>query len=340
LTTVKGIPPALLEKAEDDEPDSQFELATRYRDGRGTTKNLKQAFMWFRKAALNGHPQGMLALSQCHLHHRGTPANPREAYIWALLFQACADSPDAATFAASQELLLPEEDQLAAQDEASVRHQILCERPLKESDLNVSPADLPRKEAPPKQENKPGNPPVEPEAAPAPNPPPEQPAELDDDPEPSPGHAYKYLRNVKKNFDPGLVEFELVVPRKLRTTEDMDFTHIKIRYNKKDSDKKALSDFTREKVNKKQRRLLICLAAQNSVSDPEQRAKNIKRILSVDADPTSVSRLNKMFEEIFPGCKKSDADKMLNRKQGLVNIRLAIDTAMIINARDYACCRL
>lgn len=325
MTTLKGISPALLVKAEDDEPDSQFELATRYRDGRGTTKNLKQAFTWFRKAALNGHPRAMLALSQCHLHHRGTTANPREAYIWALLFQACADSADAATFADSLELILPEEDQLAAQDEASIRHQILCERPLKESDLNVAPEDLPRKAAPPA-------PLLNLEPVPAEDP--------GNDPEPSPGLAYKYARNVRKTFDPGLVEFELVVPRKLKKTEDMDFTHIRIRYNKKDSDKKALSEFTKIRINKKQRRLLICLAAQNSVSDPEQRAKNIKRILSLDADPTSVSRLNKMFEEIFPGCRKSGADKMLNRLQGLVNIRLTIDTAMIIKARDYAFCRL
>jgi hypothetical protein len=140
---------ALQQNAEEGKPDSQFELATHYRDGRGTTKNLKKAFAWFRKAALNGNPRAMLALSQCYLHHRGTRSNLREAYIWALLFQTWHGGPDALTFADPLELVLPEEDMLEAQDEASIRHQILCERPLDEADLNVSPNDPPREPKPP-----------------------------------------------------------------------------------------------------------------------------------------------------------------------------------------------
>ncbi|MGC9362805.1 MAG: hypothetical protein ACP5F3_07750, partial [Candidatus Syntrophosphaera sp.] len=158
MTGKKAELEALQRNAEEGKPDSQFELATNYRDGRGTTKNLKKAFAWFRKAAFNREPRAMLALSQCYLHHRGTRANLREAYIWALLFQTWQSGPDALTFADSLELLLPEEEVLEAQDEASIRHQILCERPLLETDLNLASDDPPREADPaPSQAEKPAS---------------------------------------------------------------------------------------------------------------------------------------------------------------------------------------
>jgi len=303
------------------------------REGRGTIKNIRNAFKTLLKAACQGHAKSMKEISNMYHKGVGTKQNIKESYIWALL--AKANDPDLISmdYETSLENQLESSEIMEAQDEAGKRYGLLSITSLDENEFlddGFKPLNEPSKrEQAPTQVEK-NSSPKEDNTRNAEN----------CDPDPSPGVTYKYVRNVKKNFDPSLVEFELVAPRKLRKTEDMDFTHLKITYNHRDSDKKSIAEFSKHKITRVHRRLLICLAAQNSINDPEKRAVAIKRILCEQAAKDTVSRLNSLFNLIFPDCVKTKADKMLNRQTGLVNIRLKIDTTKIINARDYGSCWL
>lgn len=161
-----------------------------------------------------------------------------------------------------------------------------------------------------------------------------------EDYEPTHTIQYSYLKECKKRFNPELVTLELVVPRKLKNTETMDFTRLKISYDGKDTDVKNIMMYTKIRLNEKQRRLLILLAAQNSISDKELRAKRIHRILSDRRWETSASILNHMFKSIFPGCSLPNKNCMINRQSGYIAPKLKIDTTKITNARDYPLCGL
>ena len=41
-------------------------LATCYKNGEGTEKNLERAFHWYQKAAINGNKEAMFNLANCY----------------------------------------------------------------------------------------------------------------------------------------------------------------------------------------------------------------------------------------------------------------------------------
>jgi len=74
----------LLEAAEASAPDACHRLGLAYRQGSpGRPRDDLSAALWFRKAAEQGHPEAMLALSEAYLGGHGVLRDPREAARWA-----------------------------------------------------------------------------------------------------------------------------------------------------------------------------------------------------------------------------------------------------------------
>ena len=320
------------------DPSAYYGCGWLYLKGKGVPKDTEEGFAHMLKAACCdiGNNRPLCFLAECYEKGVGVDKNPVEAYIWALMFFANEDGEDADAQTAVLERELTPAVARRAGKEAGRREKLRQEgeltpeyclaqaarykpRPLLQDKLTIIGRAI-----------------IPPEKAAGPT---ETPAE-DDDPEPSSSLAYAYLKQCKRNFKPELVEFELVVPRKLTKHEDMDFTRIKIRYNKKDTDAKDISLFYPLGINKAERKLLIILAAQNSEPDPLKRADKLLRVLSQNRAATSVSKLNRMYRAIFPGCQKSKADSLIGRQAGRVAIRLTIDTTMLAKARDYDACRI
>ena len=157
-------------------------------------------------------------------------------------------------------------------------------------------------------------------------------------PEPSPGIVYKYLPACKKGFNPELVTLELVLPRKLRKTETLDFTRLKISYDGRDTDAKNFTALIPFRVNKAERRLLVILAAQSSIADSEKRAESVRNILADHKNKERVSH-SAPCSAPFP-CANSRAERMISRQTGYVAPKLVIDTTKIVHARDYTLCGL
>lgn len=321
---------------------AQYQLSLIYINGDGTVKDEVNSFMWLFRSAWGGCKEAQYGLYEFYASDSLFKPDIREAYIWLLI----SNKPDwfRDEFTEPIEKNLAKTTRISAQKEAIKRKKMIENQTsipnFTDEEFEEWVMDRVKSESEPPEHEK--N--IEPKSRTnQTKKKPSQPISDDniaDDPEPSSGLAYKYVGNIRKNFDPSRVEFELVVPRKLKKTEDMDFTHIRIRYNKTNSDKKAISEYTRFRVNKAERKILICLAAQNSVSDKEKREENIRKILHEYSSGSNVSHLNRMFVNIFPNCIKTKSDRMLNRNTGLVNIKLSIDTTKIMNACDYDSCLL
>ena len=116
---------------------------------------------------------------------------------------------------------------------------------------------------------------------------------------------------------------ELVLPRKLRKTETLDFTRLKsamtARHRRQNFT--ALIPF---RVNKAERRLLVILAAQSSIADSEKRAESVRNILA-DHKTGKGQPPQRHVPRHFPGCANSRAERMISRQTGYV-AKLVIDT--------------
>jgi TPR repeat protein len=72
-------------RAEQGDPDAQYDLAERYHDGLGVSQNHQQAFLWFQRAAQQGHARAQTNLGLLLFLGRGTPPNPVDAVKWLTL---------------------------------------------------------------------------------------------------------------------------------------------------------------------------------------------------------------------------------------------------------------
>lgn len=298
--------------------------------GKGTVKSTKKGFTYLLRSACcySEHSIGAFKeLSNCYASGVGAKKNLIESYIWALMDYACEPCISKDKYITDMEKSLGLAELLElAQEEADKRfclreeEKLSWEYCLESAEKNLS---LIHKEPAP----------VKPK--PTPKPVVESDDTEDPDPNATPGIAYSYLSVCKKHFKPELVTLELVIPRKLKKIETLDFTRLKIKYDSKDTDTKDYSTLIPFRVNKAERRLLIILAAQSSVTDDEKRAESVRVILADHKNQSRVSHLNAMFRAIFPGCAKTGSERMINRQTGCIEPRLVVDTNKILSARDY-----
>lgn len=61
---------------------TQCQLALCYSQGRGVNRDWKQAFEWYRKAAIQGYAPAQYEIANCYHYGRGTAKNPAEANRW------------------------------------------------------------------------------------------------------------------------------------------------------------------------------------------------------------------------------------------------------------------
>lgn len=73
------------------ESNRQFDLALRYEQGTGVTKNLPQAFNWYQRAAKNGHSRAQFHLAALYENGKGTARNMPQAIRW---YTAAANNGD------------------------------------------------------------------------------------------------------------------------------------------------------------------------------------------------------------------------------------------------------
>lgn len=73
---------ALLELAEQNDADAQYELAEAYRTGTNVQENPVEALRWYRAAAELGLADAQNNLGAMHLAGHGTEKNPAEAVYW------------------------------------------------------------------------------------------------------------------------------------------------------------------------------------------------------------------------------------------------------------------
>ena len=83
-TASKGaaVPGKFLEyeaKAEQGDAEAQFNLGFCYDDGRGVTKNTKEAVKWYRKAAEQDYAPAQFNLGYCYANGQGVGKNKEEA---------------------------------------------------------------------------------------------------------------------------------------------------------------------------------------------------------------------------------------------------------------------
>lgn len=72
----------LLRQGEQGEIGAQLQLGNAYYYGKGTRKNLEQAFFWYENAAQQGHPAAQRALGAMYKLGKGTARNPGKAAYW------------------------------------------------------------------------------------------------------------------------------------------------------------------------------------------------------------------------------------------------------------------
>ncbi len=73
---------ALLQLAEKNDADAQYELAEAYRTGTNVTENLTEALRWYRAAAELGLADAQNNLGAMYLSGMGAAQNPEEAVYW------------------------------------------------------------------------------------------------------------------------------------------------------------------------------------------------------------------------------------------------------------------
>ncbi|MBW8308516.1 MAG: sel1 repeat family protein [Candidatus Paracaedibacteraceae bacterium] len=72
----------LKEKAEEGDPQAQFEMGQCYEKGREVEQDRSQAFEWYRKAAEQGFAEAQYHLGQCYEDGWGVEKDPNQAFEW------------------------------------------------------------------------------------------------------------------------------------------------------------------------------------------------------------------------------------------------------------------
>ena len=75
-------PQALIDAARNGDPLAQFEVATRYMEGRGVGQDFSGALTWYRAAAAQNFAPGQFRLATLYEKGRGVEADPRMAELW------------------------------------------------------------------------------------------------------------------------------------------------------------------------------------------------------------------------------------------------------------------
>jgi localization factor PodJL len=75
-------PAALRDAAGNGDPAAEFEVATRFGDGRGVQKDPRLAFVWCQRAAMHGFAPAQFRLGSLHEHGIGTEIDLQRAKIW------------------------------------------------------------------------------------------------------------------------------------------------------------------------------------------------------------------------------------------------------------------
>ena len=68
--------------AEKDNADAQYNLGILYQKGLGVEKNLKTAFIWYKRASANGHTDAMYNLGIMYNKGRVVYRSPKDALKW------------------------------------------------------------------------------------------------------------------------------------------------------------------------------------------------------------------------------------------------------------------
>lgn len=72
----------LIDEANSDDAESQYELAWQYHHGKGREENQRQAARWFRRAADQGHPIAQAYLAHIYETGEGLKKSPKRAFAW------------------------------------------------------------------------------------------------------------------------------------------------------------------------------------------------------------------------------------------------------------------
>lgn len=72
----------LIKNAENDDANSQYELANNYYIGKNSEKNLSKAFSWYKRAAELGHSEAQFNLAHCFAVGEGTGKDDKKAFYW------------------------------------------------------------------------------------------------------------------------------------------------------------------------------------------------------------------------------------------------------------------
>jgi len=72
----------LVSKAEMGQVEAQLQLGDAYYAGKGTRKDMEQAFLWYTQAAEQGHPKAQRALGAMYELGKGTDREPEKAAYW------------------------------------------------------------------------------------------------------------------------------------------------------------------------------------------------------------------------------------------------------------------
>lgn len=87
-------PADIYKLAQDNDAESQYQLATRYESGHGESQSNAKALYWFRRAAQNGHAMAMKSLA--HIYAKGLDGvapDPKAAAYWSGLAQSASARP-------------------------------------------------------------------------------------------------------------------------------------------------------------------------------------------------------------------------------------------------------
>ena len=301
--------------------EAMYKCSEFYRYGWGVIKNYKKSFLWLMMAACYKQ-EYCFNLSEYYLTGFGVKKNELEAYIWAVMAQNHYP-PDQLW---DIEGMLDTEYINEAQEEAQKRVDISGNfRFSPEKLFEYMTREVLPKKLKPKENPEPKTPP---NPAPAPPPPIEE-----EDLEPSPDIEYKYLRNCKKGFNPEKVTIELVIDTEIKGNQEIDFDSIIVSYKDAGRDKKLFQVLPKY-IHKRHRRFLLQLAIQHSKAREEIKPALKKAIQDCDDKPM-VSKINKLFLELFPGCHKRSQSTMINHQEGRLFPKLKVDVFKIIDSHDY-----
>lgn len=91
----------------------QFQLGYLYANGKGVRQDDREAVHWYRQSALNGYPDGLIAMAEAFDLGRGVSKNPIAAY--ALAKAAVTTKPEAVVVANQLKAKLSADDLAAAE---------------------------------------------------------------------------------------------------------------------------------------------------------------------------------------------------------------------------------